>query len=236
MIRNGRLGHALKGAGGTVLCLFGGTLLGLLLGEAVFQILPGHQFEDPRPISIVLGAIPAIGGVLAGGGAWGVWMGRLAQSGERRRLAIAGALGFVPVTVALATILVSLESAVAEALASLLPVHRLFTIVFTASAFAIAWVSTWAIGRTLRIPKGAPRLALKVALASAVGFLAVNLTMEAAGWVVGAPRAAERATMLTVMFSGMLGAGLLGGGLLGRALALLPSNLSDEHNPGTLAG
>jgi hypothetical protein len=42
----------------------------------------------------------------------------------------------------------------------------------------------------------------------------VNLLMEAAGWVVGAPGAAERATMLTVMFAGNLGAALAGGAVM----------------------
>jgi hypothetical protein len=50
-----------------------------------------------------------------------------------------------------------------------------------------------------------------------VGFLALNVMMEAAGWV-GA-LAAERMTMLTVMFSGMVGAGPVGGGLLGGMLS-----------------
>jgi hypothetical protein len=43
-----------------------------------------------------------------------------------------------------------------------------------------------------------------VELASAAVFLAVNLTMEGAGWVVGTPRSAERATMLTAMIGGIL--------------------------------
>jgi hypothetical protein len=42
--------------------------------------------------------------------------------------------------------------------------------------------------------------------------------MEGAGWVVGAPRAAERFTMLTVMFVGNLAAALAGGALLGWQL------------------
>jgi hypothetical protein len=236
MTRNERVGAILKGAGGTVLSLFGGTLMGLLLGEAVFQILPGHQIEDPRPTSIILAAIPAIGGVLIGGAAWGVLMGRIARSSEKRRLALAGALGFAPITILLAFALLTTEASVSQALGPGFPVHRLFTIAFTSCASLIAGVSTWAIGRALRLPGGGPRLALSVAIASAVGFLGVNLTMEAAGWVVGAPRAAERATMLTVMFSGMLGAGLLAGGLLGRALGRLPSNSPNDHHPGTLAG
>jgi hypothetical protein len=206
-----------------VATLLGATVLGVLLGEVVFQILPGHRLENPDPATIAAAAIPAIGGLLVGGAGWGVLMGRISRVGEDRRMALAGLLGFAPATLAMAFILLNVEAAVAEALEASLPVHRLFTIVFTLCAFSIAAIGTWAIGRGLRRPGLGLRLPLYVGLGSAAAFLVVNLTMEAAGWVVGAPRAAERATMLTVMFSGMLGAGLIGGGLLGRALAQGPS-------------
>jgi hypothetical protein len=42
--------------------------------------------------------------------------------------------------------------------------------------------------------------------------------MEALGWVVGAPGAAARATMVVVMSLGNLGAALSGGALLGYLL------------------
>jgi hypothetical protein len=44
--------------------------------------------------------------------------------------------------------------------------------------------------------------------------LIANLVMEAFGWQVGGPRAAERATMLTVMFTGNIVAALAGGAML----------------------
>jgi len=50
-------------------------------------------------------------------------------------------------------------------------------------------------------------------------FLIMNRAMESAGWVVGAPRAAERFTMLTVMFAGDLGAAIGGGALMAWTLA-----------------
>ena len=43
--------------------------------------------------------------------------------------------------------------------------------------------------------------------------------MEALGWQVGGPGAAERATMLTVLFVSNLGAALAGGAMLGMTLA-----------------
>lgn len=226
----------LWGAGATVVTLFGGPLLGVVLGEAVFELLPGHRLEDPSPVNIALAAIPALGGLLAGGAGWGLLIGRLSRSSERRRMAMAGLLGFAPTTFVMAFTLLSIESAVAEALEAQLPVHRLFTIVFTLCAFVIAGVCSWAIGRGLRIPRQTGRLALQVGLASAAAFLAVDLTMEAGGWVVGAPRAAERATMLTVMFSGMLAAGLIGGALLGRMVSALPARRTLDQPSGSTPG
>jgi MFS family permease len=221
------------GAEATVGTLLGGTLLGVLLGEFVFEILPGHRIENPSPVNIALAAIPALGGLLIGGAAWGLLMGRLSGSGESRRMAKSGVLGFAPATFILAFSLLSLESVVAEALEARVPVHRLFSVAFTLCAFLISGISTWAIARGLRSPARAWRLALKVGLASAAAFLLVDLTMEAAGWVVGAPGAAERATMLTVLFSGMLGAGLVGGGLLG--LALSPRSASSASLEGRIS-
>ena len=42
--------------------------------------------------------------------------------------------------------------------------------------------------------------------------------MEALGWQIGGPGAAERATMLTVLFVSNLGAALAGGAVLGLTL------------------
>lgn len=47
----------------------------------------------------------------------------------------------------------------------------------------------------------------------------IVLAMESAGWVVGAPRAAERFTMLTVMFVGDLGAAMVGGAMMAQMIA-----------------
>jgi len=45
--------------------------------------------------------------------------------------------------------------------------------------------------------------------------------MESLGWIVGAPNAAARATMLTVMSLGNIAAALAGGAVLGRSLSRL---------------
>ena len=208
---------ALLGALFTVLTLFGGMLAGVAIG-LVFQNLPGHSL--PSALSITLGVIPAILGLVAGGAAWGVaMMGRLARAKDLRRMALAGSLGFAPVTILLAIGLLTLEPIAVEKFGAQLPIHRVFTLFFVPAAFIIAGVSAFAMGRGLNDRALAVMLLWRVGLAAALAFLAVNLAMEAAGWIVGAPGAAERATMLVVMFVGNLGAALAGGAVMGSTLA-----------------
>ena len=57
-----------------------------------------------------------------------------------------------------------------------------------------------------------------IGLAATVMFLVVNLLMESLGWVVVAPRAAERFTMLTVLLVSDLAAALAGGAVIGFSL------------------
>jgi hypothetical protein len=135
-------------------------------------------------------------------------------------MAAAGMLGFVPVTILLAFALLRLEPIAVEKFGAHLPIHRVFTLFFVPTAFLIAGVSAWAIGRGLKDGALAASLLWRVGTAAALAFLAVNLAMEAAGWVVGAARAAERFTMLTVMFAGDLGAALAGGAVLGWTLEM----------------
>src|SRR5438477_464070 len=60
--------------------------------------------------------------------------------------------------------------------------------------------------------------ALAGVLAGGAAFLAVDLLMDALGWRVGAPGAAEHFTMLTVMFSGDFVAALAAGAVIGLLL------------------
>jgi hypothetical protein len=210
---------ALRGAGITILALLGGTILGVALGELVFNLLPGHSIMNPNPVHILTAALPATIGFLAGSALWGIWMGRLAQVRETRRMAIAGMLGFAPITIGLALLLNALEPIAVDQLGAQVPVHRLFTFFFVPMAFLIAGTSAFALGIGLRDRALARRLFWQVGLAAGLAFLVVNLLMESSGWVVGAPGAAERATMVTVLFVGDLGAAIVGGGVLGVLLA-----------------
>jgi hypothetical protein len=209
----------LRGALLTVLTLFGGLFIGLVSGDLVFHLIPGSSLTDVKLGHAAIAAIPAFAGFLAGGAAWGMQMGRLAGAYNPRRMAWAGTLGFGPITVALAAGLgVAEPFLVARLSAAGQPIHRAFTLLFVPSAFLIAGVSAWAIGKGLRDDRLAWSLLWRVGLVAAAAFLAVNLTMESLGWVVGAPGAAERATMVTVLAIGNICAALLGGAMMGWCL------------------
>ncbi|MBI5031240.1 MAG: hypothetical protein HZB51_11990 [Chloroflexi bacterium] len=187
-----------------------------------------NAFQPLDPMQVVLPAIFALGGFFAGGAGWGILMGRLAPAANRRRMAIAGALGFAPITLAAGLMLQAIEPIALEQFGAIIPLHRLFTLLFVPTAFLIAGVSAWAIGMGLNDNALAQTLGWRVGLAAAITFLMINLTMESAGWVVGAPRAEERFTMLTVMFVGDLGAAIVGGAVMGRMLA---KRWSDTAHP-----
>ncbi len=209
----------LRGAYLTALTLFGGMLLGVAAGQFVFDRLPGHDTFNPSSIHVILAATPVILGLLAGSAAWGIAMGSIAQNGSRRRMAAAGILGFVPITILWRLLCLGLEPIAVENFGARVPIHRVFTLFFVPTAFLIAGFSAWVIGLGLHDRRMAWKLGLGVGLTAAAAFLLINLGMEAAGWVVGAPNAAERLTMLTVMFAGDLGAALAGGGLMGWILS-----------------
>jgi hypothetical protein len=206
------LRSALAGALGTAITLLGGVALGFGAGQLVTNALPVHLHD---PVQIGLSATVGLALLALGGALWGVWMGLLAGYPAHRRMAWAGALGFGPITVLLAVLLLLFELSGLERYALALPVHRLFTILFVPTAFLIAGVGSLAIGLGLNDPRLAWRMAWRAGLAGAVTFLIVNLILDALGWRVGGPNAEERATMLTVMFSGDLAAALTAGAIVG---------------------
>lgn len=212
-VRRSRLNAALGGAGVTMLALLGGMVMGFALGATVFPLVE-HSMREP--LAIALAAFAANLGTLGGSALWGVGMARLAQVQAYRRAAWAGIGGFVPIT-----IVVGLGLRAAEPLVfrSAVPMHRLFTLLFVPSAALVAGVASLALGWALGWGRAALPLALRVGLAAALAFLVVNLGMEALGWQVGGPRAAERNTMLTVLFVSSLGSAVGGGATLGLSLA-----------------
>lgn len=145
-----------------LICLLGGMGLGLGIGVLIHAVLPGHMFDTRR---IVAAALAALSGLLLGGAAWGVAIGRIMGSD------------------------------------------------------AGAGASTIALSLGHGYGPRARRFGLYVGLVSGLTFLVVNRWMQAAGWVVGGPGAAERATMVTVLAVGALAAAIAGGTAQGSVLA-----------------
>jgi hypothetical protein len=208
-----RVRAAILGAALTALVLVGGLMGGLVGGSLIFHTLIE---QAPDLLTYGLAAIAFFGATLGGSALWGAGMARLARSPAARRAAWAGMLGFVPITFVLNIVLAVVEPVAVRAS---LPVHRLFTVLFVPSAFLIAGTSSLALGWAVGWGRAAPALALRVGLTAALAFLAVNLTMEALGWQIGAPGAEERGTMIMVLIVGNLGTALAGGAMLGLRLA-----------------
>jgi hypothetical protein len=207
---------SIRSAALTALFLFGGLLLGFL---AAFWLtgLPMHLPESTR---VLLGFTIIMSVVVAAGALWGRAIARLCQAGEPRRTTWAGALTFGPALLLAALALGRLERLfVEEGGGPDLPVHNVFTVLFVPAVFFVAGAVGLAVGLAQREARIAWRCALGSGLAGSAAFLVVNLAMDSLGWRIGAPGAAERATMLTVMMAGNLGASLAGGAALGALLA-----------------
>jgi hypothetical protein len=208
-------GIALRCALVSGLCLFGGMLLGLAAGFAVSG-LPMHL---PERTTNLISVLLVLGMLVAAGAVWGYWMGRTSGVGKPRRMAWAGGLSFAPSIFLAALMLSRLEVAIVERGGGPdLPVHVVFTLLFVPAAAFIAGMGGLALGLAQGDWRLAGKLALGGALAGWLAFLIVNVVMDALGWRVGAPSAAERATMLTVMMVSNLGTALAGGAVIGVLL------------------
>ena len=207
-----RANAALAGAVLTALALVGGLLLSFRVGSLVSEGLEGRV---PSRYVIPLTAIVSSIVMLGGSALWGIAMARLARVAASWRVVLAATLGFVPTTLLVAFGLGAVEPLIGTID---LPVHRLFTVLFVPSAGLVAGTGSLVLGWALGRGRAALGLGLWASLAAALAFLAVNLVMEALGWVVGGPGAAERATMLTTLFAGNTAAALAAGALLGLRL------------------
>lgn len=199
----------------TTLFLFGGLLLGFAIAFA-FNGLPMHMPESTRTLlsfAILLVVI------LSAGATWGRTIGRLVRADHVRRMTWAGALSFGPAVIMAALALGRLEVALIEnAQGPDLPVYVVFTLLFVPAAFFVSGTGGLALGYAMQGWRLALQTGLGSGLAGAAAFLLVNLVMHQLGWQVGAPGAAERATMLTVMMAGNFAASLAGGAALGYIL------------------
>ena len=215
---------SVRSAALTASYLFGGFLLGFL---AAFGLtgLPMHLPESAR---VILGFSIVLVMVLASGALWGRSMAKLCRVREPRRTAWAGALAFGPALLLAALTLGKLEGVLVEqGNGPDLPVHLVFTLLFVPAVFFVAGVVGLALGFAQQDARIAWRCALGSGLAGAAAFLIINILMDQIGWRVGAPGAAQRATMLTVMMTGNLGAALAGGAALG--VLLVSGNRENER-------
>ncbi len=206
----------LQSALATAVSLLGGMLLGFLAGSAVH----GLPFHIPEQTRVALASLPALAGILSGGALWGTLLARILANPAPRRMAAAGALFFGPTVLVTAILLSALEVAVVERGGGLsLPVYVIFTLLFVPATFFVTSVGSAAMLAAAGIGRTAVRSGLYCGLAGAGAFLGANVLLDLLGRRVGAPGAAERATMLTVLFAGSLAASLAGGAVLGGLLA-----------------
>lgn len=211
-----RRGIVIRSALLAPLCLIGTFFVGALFGNLVFIGLPGHVQAEAKT---ALAALPALVCVIAGGAWWGRSLAHILHLGDVKRLMWAGALGYGPTVILVGLLLSVLENLIVEQQRlPALPIHVVFTLLFTPAALVVAAVGALALGVALRRKGLAIRLALGAGLAAGLTFLLVDLLMDALGYRVGAPGAAERATMLTVMLTGNLAASLAAGGVIGFLL------------------
>jgi hypothetical protein len=206
---------AIRSGLATALYLFGGLLLGFLVASW-FSGLPMHM---PQSANVLLSAGIALTSVGGFSALWGRTIARLCHLQQPRRIAWAAFVSFGPVLILAGFGLSALEVAIVERGHGVsLPLHWTFTLLFVPAVFLVTGVVGLVLGAVSGGRSLAWRSALGTGLAGGAAFLLVDLVLYGLGWEVGAPGAAQRATMLTVMFSGNLGASLAGGAVLGAIL------------------
>ncbi len=196
---------------------------GLVLAFSVAVPMDGLLVHAPELAKIAVAATLGLAVMTLAARAWARAVSRAAGCGEDRRIAWAGMLGFGPVVIVTAVALALLEGVIPESgSASALPVHIVFTILFVPATFLVAGVAALALAWAVNNLASAWRPAAMTGLAAAGAFLVADVLMDLAGWRVGGPNAAARATMLVVTTVGCAAAALAGGAVLGASLARGP--------------
>jgi hypothetical protein len=215
-----------KAAGITGLNLSGGMLLGLVSGIAISQV-PLHL---PRIDENLIAAIAAISVFYLAGRRWTAQMLRLTKFEPNKRIVRAGGLSFAGSIIAAGLSLAGLEGLFVQLrLGPSMPIHMLFGGLFVPATFVVVAVVSAILGAAIRNARTGLSLALRSAPVAALAFLLVWLGMDRIGYRVGAPGAEERATMVTVMMLGSLGASLAGGAALGTALVRVPKSETPDE-------
>jgi hypothetical protein len=190
----------------------------LLVGAvALSELVPrGHALAAAAPPILLV--VILVGCGLAGA-LWGGSLARLAGLQDVRRIAWASGVAFVPLTVTAMLGLTRVESVfVEERLARGVPIHIIFAIAFTLSAFFVTAGVALAAGWAARGTRFGVQSALWAGLAAALAFLLADIAQDLLGRRVGAPGAERTATMLTVTFIGNIIAAFAGSVVMGWRL------------------
>ena len=215
----------LMSAVATPASLMGGVLVGATLGVLLDRL----SIHAPDQTLILLVMIPIFGG----GALWGILLSRIHGLPNRTGATITGSLSFGLGVIGAATLLLRLERIlVGQHRLSGVPVHVIFTLLFVPATFLVAAIGSSAIllvsgNRTHWI-----RSALMTGLTASLSFLIIDLLLDSLGMRVGAPRAAEHFTMLSVAFLGSTAAAFSGGAILGLVLSRRTSQVSSLSEQG----
>ena len=193
---------------------------GMVAGVVIGAIVHGLPFHAPEQAMVFLASLPVLVGVFGGGALWGSLLARIHNRPNRKATALAGALGFGLAVIIAALLLNVLERALVEQQRLPdVPIHVIFTLLFVPVTFLVATLG----GSAILLVSGDRthwfRSALVIGLAASLSFLIMDLVLDTLGMRVGAPDAAERATMLSVAFLGSAAAAFSGGAVLGRILS-----------------
>lgn len=204
----------------TALFLVAPLALLALFNFALDELLgPFHRNEMERWGIVVFGALGLVSGGLLGNA-----IARLAGTGRRWRMRLAGAVGIFPPVLFYIGLLVTLdEKGVMRKLRfEQLPIYNQYTLIFVTSAFFVAAAGAFAFGLAAANWRRAVRIAALTGLAAAVAFLLVDVGMDLIGYRVGAPRPGIRPSfppMPVVTILGTIAGSLVGGGTGGWLLS-----------------
>ncbi len=170
----------------------------------------------PLPIRRTLSAFVALGILVTAGRLWNRHIARLANAVEpSRRKQLVTAIAFGAAFIIVAGSLAFLEPRMVErGRASGFGIHVVYTMLFVPSTFLVATLGAFSLRMTVGKRIMTPWSAVVTGICAAGAFLVVDLMMDAAGWRVGAPEAAMRATMLVVTFVSATAAAFGGGGAI----------------------
>lgn len=206
----------LSGALLTTGYLFGGFAIGIGIGSIVGT--PGHG--GVALARNVLAGVAALACMIVGGARWGRELARRTDAADVSRATRAGALSFGPSAIAAGLVLTLFEGIIVEQhRGPALPIHVVYGLLFVPAVFFVASSSVLVIGAGLRLRTTKRwQLALICGTAAAAAHFVVYQAMDRAGWRIGAPDAARRATMIVVTSLGALAAAVAGGAALGFLL------------------